>query len=64
MHGAVALRQVFSPSRHVVTDVLDFTVAVYWTLDIFGTFFTGFYSRKGELIRTHKEIALHYLTRG
>mmetsp|Transcript_1421 Transcript_1421/g.3294 ORF Transcript_1421/g.3294 Transcript_1421/m.3294 type:complete len:767 (-) Transcript_1421:227-2527(-) len=55
--------QVFSPNRHVVTDALDLTVAVYWTLDILGTFFTGFYSRKGELIRTHKEIALHYLKR-
>ena len=48
----------------MVTDALDLTVAVYWTLDILGTFFTGFYSRKGELIRTHKEIALHYLTPG
>ena len=47
-----------------MTDALDLTVAVYWTLDIIGTFFTGFYSRKGELIRTHKEIALHYLSLG
>ena len=57
-------RQVFSPRRHLVTDVLDLTVAIYWTMDILGTFFTGFYSRKGELIRTHREIALHYLNPG
>ena len=57
-------RQVFSPEPHIVTDSIDFTVALYWSLDIIGTFFTAFHSSKGEVIRDHKRIALHYLTLG
>ncbi|CAJ1377807.1 unnamed protein product [Effrenium voratum] len=55
--------QVFSPEPHIVTDSIDFTVALYWSLDIIGTFFTAFHSSKGEVIRDHKRIALHYLKR-
>ena len=42
-----SLRQVFSPAASLFTDFIDFTVAVYWTMDIVGTFFTAYYSPKG-----------------
>lgn len=59
-----SLRQVFSPAASLFTDFIDFTVAVYWTMDIVGTFFTAYYSPKGELVRSHRQIAWHYLTLG
>lgn len=55
--------QVFSPAASLFTDFIDFTVAVYWTMDIVGTFFTAYYSPKGELVRSHRQIAWHYLKR-
>ena len=58
------LRQVFSPPATLFTDVIDFTVALYWTLDIVGTFFTAYYSPKGEMVRSHRQIAWHYVMLG
>lgn len=55
--------QVFSPPSSLFTDVIDFTVALYWTLDIVGTFFTAYYSPKGEIVRSHRQIAWHYVKR-
>lgn len=55
--------QVFSPPATLFTDVIDFTVALYWTLDIVGTFFTAYYSPKGEMVRSHRQIAWHYVKR-
>lgn len=63
-YSTAVLRQVFSPPATLFTDVIDFTVALYWTLDIVGTFFTAYYSPKGEMVRSHRQIAWHYVMLG
>eukprot|EP00440_Ansanella_granifera_P059958 gb/GFBE01064985.1/.p1 GENE.gb/GFBE01064985.1/~~gb/GFBE01064985.1/.p1 ORF type:complete len:703 (+),score=143.80 gb/GFBE01064985.1/:1-2109(+) len=55
--------QVFRPTPHIVSQTLEFIVAVYWTLDIGLSFFTGFHSPKGDLVKSLRRIAWHYLTR-
>lgn len=50
----------FSPARSIIFDVLDWSVACFWTFDILVTFFTGYHD--SGLVEMHPQrIARHYV---
>jgi len=51
---------VFEPPTTIASQTLAWTTLMYWTMDIFLTFNTSFYSSRGRMIRSRTQIALKY----
>lgn len=54
--------QLFDVPAAYLMQWLDTTSLIFWTLDIFLSFFTGYY-QKGRLELKHRKIACNYVSR-
>lgn len=53
--------QVFNIGDTPVTIAMGWVTLIFWTIDIFVTFLTGFFDNDGELVMQVPKIARHYL---
>eukprot|EP00929_Paragymnodinium_shiwhaense_P055186 TRINITY_DN27679_c0_g1_i1.p1 TRINITY_DN27679_c0_g1~~TRINITY_DN27679_c0_g1_i1.p1 ORF type:complete len:998 (+),score=148.04 TRINITY_DN27679_c0_g1_i1:95-3088(+) len=53
--------QAFQPEPHMITTSGDWCTLVYWSLDMLGNFFLGFYDAQGVLVLGPAQIARRYL---
>lgn len=53
--------EAFEFQRIFIQDFMDWTTLIFWTLDVFFSFFTGYY-HNGQLIMDYWKIAVNYVS--